>query len=99
MPTRLEVLLHRRKSAAAELFHRHITASASAGINPAVRRAANRLGRWGFVGIIQLKLYQIVDDFAWTNRDCQRTSGYFKAMGGRNRTRLCPIWAAIWQNL
>jgi hypothetical protein len=46
MPTRLEVLLQRRKSAAAELFHRHSTANASAGIKPAVMRAENRFGRW-----------------------------------------------------
>src|SRR5229473_1972742 len=53
MPTRLEVLLQRRKSAAAELFHRHITANASAGNKPAVMRAEKRLGRWESSGIIQ----------------------------------------------
>src|ERR1700731_2404216 len=53
MPTRLEVLLQRRKSAAAGLFHRHRKASTSAGSKPAVRRAANRSGRWDLVGIIQ----------------------------------------------
>src|ERR1700738_3109440 len=53
MPTRLEVLLQRRKSAAAELFHRHITANASAGNRPAVRRAEKGLGRWESSGIIQ----------------------------------------------
>src|ERR1700712_2654495 len=39
MPTRLDVLLQSRKSAAAELFHRPITANASTGRRPAVRRA------------------------------------------------------------
>src|ERR1051325_6296641 len=39
MPTRLEVLLQSRKSAAAGLLHRHIPASASIGIRPAVMRA------------------------------------------------------------
>jgi hypothetical protein len=53
MPTRLEVLLQRRKSAAAELFHRHITANASAGNKPAVTRAEKGLGRWESSGIIQ----------------------------------------------
>jgi hypothetical protein len=53
MPTRLDVLLQRRKSAAAGLFHRHITASASAGIKPAVTRAENGWGRLEFFGIIQ----------------------------------------------
>src|SRR3954470_24867424 len=53
MPTRLAVLLQRRKSAAAGLFHRHMTASASAGSRPAVKRAANRFARWEFFGIIQ----------------------------------------------
>jgi len=52
MPTRLEVLLQRRKSAAAELFHRHITASASAGSKPTVMRAGNGLEQWESVGII-----------------------------------------------
>src|SRR5260221_13791112 len=52
MPTRLEVLLQRRKSAAAGLFHRNITARASAGIQPVVRRAENGLSRWEFCGII-----------------------------------------------
>jgi hypothetical protein len=51
MPTRLEVLLQRRKSAAAELFHKHTTASAS--VKRAARRAGNRLGQWELVGIIQ----------------------------------------------
>src|ERR1700736_720874 len=39
MPTRLDVLLQRRKSAAAGLFHRQITPSASSGHSPAFRRA------------------------------------------------------------
>jgi hypothetical protein len=38
--------LQRRKSAAAGAFHRHITAKASAGIKPAVRRAEKGVGRW-----------------------------------------------------
>src|SRR5258708_1069574 len=53
MPTRLDVLLQRRKSAAAELFHRHGTGNPSAGSRPAVRREENGLGRWEFVEIIQ----------------------------------------------
>src|ERR1700710_2422235 len=44
MPPRLEVLLQRRKSACAALLHRHVTASASAGIKPAVAGAENTLG-------------------------------------------------------
>src|SRR3954466_3474549 len=39
MPTRLEVLLQSRKSAAAGLFHRHAAANASSGIRPGVMRA------------------------------------------------------------
>src|SRR5690349_4268497 len=54
MPTRLEVLLQRRKSAEAGLFHRHRSSIASAGIKPAVERSVDRLGRWEFAGIIQL---------------------------------------------
>src|ERR1700756_2256018 len=53
MPTRLEVLLQSRKSAAAGPFHRHRKASASAGSKPAVTRAANRLGRLDLLGIIR----------------------------------------------
>src|SRR5258705_12875905 len=53
MTTRLEVLLQRRKSAAAGPFHRHIAASASNGIKPAARRAENGWGRWESVAIIQ----------------------------------------------
>jgi hypothetical protein len=37
--------LQRRKSAAAEPFHRHVAASASAGIKTAVMRLENRVGR------------------------------------------------------
>src|SRR6266536_63167 len=43
MPTRLDVLLQRRKSAAAGLFHRQITASASAGSRPGIRRTKRGL--------------------------------------------------------
>src|SRR5438034_1999067 len=39
MPTRLEVLLQSRKSAAAGLLHRQAAANASIGIRPAVMRA------------------------------------------------------------
>src|SRR5260370_33223088 len=53
MPTRLAVLLQRRKSAAAELFHRHVKANASAGIKPGLRERGERLGRWESLGIIQ----------------------------------------------
>src|ERR1700738_5076358 len=53
MPTRLEVLLQRRKSAAAGLFHRHRNANASTGIKPAVMRTENGLRRWESFGIIQ----------------------------------------------
>src|SRR5882757_1958375 len=53
MPTRLEVLLQRRKSAAAGLFHRHRNASTSAGIKPAVMRTESGLRRWESFGIIQ----------------------------------------------
>src|ERR1700738_2291239 len=52
MPTRLEVLLQRRKSAAAGPFHRHRKASASAGSKPAVTRAESGLARWESLGII-----------------------------------------------
>jgi hypothetical protein len=64
MPTRLEVLLQRRKSATAGLLHRQITATASAGTGPAKMKAEKRLGRSEFFGIIFAKLYQIIDDFA-----------------------------------
>src|SRR5260221_4410157 len=39
MPTRLEVLLQSRKSAAAELFHSPTNANASTGARPAMIRA------------------------------------------------------------
>src|SRR3954462_13546366 len=39
MPTRLDVLLQSRKSAAAGLLHRPIAANANTGRRPAVRRA------------------------------------------------------------
>src|SRR6266702_8978988 len=39
MPTRLDVLLQRRKSAAAELFHSPASANASTGARPAMMRA------------------------------------------------------------
>src|ERR1700722_13533506 len=87
MPTRLDVLLQRRKSAAAELLHRHTAANASAGSKPAVMRGANRLGGWGFSGVIQVKLYQLIDDFAWTTRRCQRGWRCFQAEGYPNLTR------------
>src|SRR5882757_11423363 len=45
MPTLLEVLLQRRKSAAAEPFHRHATASASAGQRPVVARVERGMER------------------------------------------------------
>jgi hypothetical protein len=46
MPTRLEVLLQRRKSAAAGLVHKHSIANASVGITPAaVTQGESRLRR------------------------------------------------------
>src|SRR6266702_760823 len=39
MPTRLDVLLQRRKSAAAELFHSPASANATTGARPAMMRA------------------------------------------------------------
>jgi len=53
MPTRLEVLLQRRKSAAAGLFHRHIAASASTGIKPGIRRADRGLNARESVAIMR----------------------------------------------
>src|ERR1700744_6535613 len=51
MPTLLEVLLHRRKSAAAGLFQRHVITSARDGSR--VRRAGKGWRRWGMLGIIE----------------------------------------------
>jgi hypothetical protein len=65
MPTRLEVLLQSRKSAAADPFHRQATMND----RPATRAALKRLAVWGrrseSRGIITAKLYQDIDDFAW----------------------------------
>jgi len=131
MPTRLDVLLQRRKSAAAELFHRHITASASAGVKPAVTRAAralsvliesdpgssllfdafssrepvstsleNALGGRGDgdrLGSFPVKLYQLIDDFAWGTRAVNGRSGVF----GPRVPEFRPsgaVCTAIWKN-
>src|SRR6266700_1240531 len=77
MPTRLEVLLQRRKSAAAGLFQRHRTANASAGIEPAGRVAEIRLAWMEFQGVICGRLSQLIDDFARAARAVNRHSGTF----------------------
>jgi hypothetical protein len=64
MPTRLEVLLQRRKSAAAGLFQRQRTANASAGIEPVGSNAQIRLAWMEFQGVICARLSQLIDDFA-----------------------------------
>src|SRR5215475_6984915 len=48
MPTRLEVLLHRRKSAAAGLFPRQSRASASTNARPAAEKW-RRTELWGII--------------------------------------------------
>src|SRR5258708_8712547 len=83
MPTRLEVLLQRRKSAAAGLLHRHITASAATGTRPAAMRVEKRLGRTEFLKIIFAKLHQLIDDFAWASGSCQRRKVAFWGTGGQ----------------
>src|SRR5579872_828230 len=65
MPTRLDVLLQRRKSAAADPFHRQATANDRAGIKAAPRRFAVWGGKSESLGIIAAKLYQDIDGFAW----------------------------------
>src|ERR1700730_3529668 len=82
MPTRLEVLLQRRKSAAAEPFHRHRIASASAGTKPAVTRAEKGLGRRESSGIIQGSYINSL----MISRDrtgLSTAKGAFSAMGSR----------------
>jgi hypothetical protein len=53
MPTRLEVLLQSRKSAAAGLLHAHVTANASIGIRPAVMRAEREVKRRESFAVMQ----------------------------------------------
>src|SRR6185312_2464045 len=53
MPTRLEVLLQSRKSAAAGLLHRQAAPNASIGIRPAVMRAGREDKRRDFFPVMQ----------------------------------------------
>src|SRR5260370_33363472 len=87
MPTRLEVLLHRRKSAAAELHQRQSAANASGGIRPAAEFAENRWGRLESLDVICAKLSQFIDDFAWGGVHCQPPAQYFSRSGSFPLTR------------
>src|SRR5580704_17239262 len=98
MPTRLEVLLQRRKSAAAELFHRDITTSASAGSKPAVMRAENGLRRCEFLGIIQSSY---INSLMISREQAGPVNG-FGAFSGAARRKFHvfgPVCPAIWHNL
>jgi hypothetical protein len=64
MPTRLDVLLQRRKSAAAGSFHRQVKASTKAGARAAVMGFTVRVRASESFRIIEAKLYQFMDGFA-----------------------------------
>src|SRR5258708_37583989 len=98
MPTRLEVLLQRRKSAAAELLHRHIKANASAGIKPAAREWGIRLGRWEFSGIIQPSYINSLT-ISREPAGLSTAKRGFLGMGSRNPPRRRAVCAARWEKL
>src|SRR6267142_44692 len=99
MPTRLAVLLQRRKSAAAELFHRHATASASAGQSPYITRAKREAWGWESLAIMRrsyINSLTISRGRAGLSTPRGRVS---RAMGNRiplDIVLFCPL---IWQNL
>src|SRR3954467_947081 len=99
MPTRLEVLLQSRKSAAAGLLHRDAAANASSGIRPAVMRAERGDKRRESFPVMQrsyIKSLTISRDPAGPVNGRARLS---RAMGNRDSTCDSPFCAQIWQNL
>jgi hypothetical protein len=61
-------LLQRRKSAAADPFHRQADANSKADARAARRRFEALAGKSESFAVIEAKLYQDIDDFAcgWT---------------------------------
>src|SRR5580704_5216786 len=100
MPTRLAVLLQRRKSADADPFHRQASANSRAGDQEAVRRFAVWVRESESLGIIEAKLYQHIDDFAWgsstVKRNLARVSRHWSSLKPCNRRNVC---VAIWKNM
>src|SRR5439155_27238989 len=99
MPTRLEVLLQSRKSAAAGLFHRQAAANARIGIRPAVMRAGWGDKRRESIPVMQrsyIKSLTISRDPAGPVNGRARFS---RAMGNRDATCDSHFCARIWQNL
>jgi hypothetical protein len=99
MPTRLEVLLQSRKSAAAGLLHRHAAANASIGIRPAVMRAERGDERRESFAVMQrsyIKSLTISRGPAGPVNGRERLS---RAMGNRDATCDTHFCAQIWQNL
>src|SRR5689334_6553927 len=99
MPTRLEVLLQSRKSAAAGLFHRQAAANASIGIRPAVMRVRKGGKRRESFPVMQrsyIKSLTISRDPAGPVNGRARLS---RAVGNRDSTCDTQFCAQIWQNL
>src|SRR3569623_506324 len=99
MPTRLEVLLQSRKSAAAGLLHRQAAAKASAGIRPAimrVRRGDKRRESFPVMQRSYIKSLKISRDPAGPVNSRARLS---RPVGKRNDTCDVRFCAQIWQNL
>src|SRR3989442_15598965 len=99
MPTRLEVLLQSRKSAAAGLFHRQAAANASIGIRPAVMRAGRGGKRRESFAVMHrsyIKSLTISRELAGPVNGRARPS---PAMGNRDPPGGSPLFAPIWQKL
>src|SRR4030095_3043225 len=99
MPTRLEVLLQSRKSAAAGLAHRHVAANGNIGIRPAVMRAEKGDKRRESFAVMHrsyIKSLTISREPAGPVNGRARLS---RAMGNRDSTCDTRFCAQIWQNL
>jgi hypothetical protein len=91
MPTRLDVLLQSRKSAAAGPAHRHIAANASTDSKPARARRDNGMERWESSVIIQSST---INSWMISRDPPGAVNGH-----GTELTPVYPVCTAIWQNL
>src|SRR5215204_1592200 len=99
MPTRLGVLLQRRKSAAAEPFHRHATASASAGNRLRAARAERGVERVESIAGMQRSYIKLLKISRGGRGTVSAGTAIFAAMAAKFHPSIVPFCAAMWQNL
>src|SRR6476620_7267763 len=94
MPTRLAVLLQRRKSAAAEPFHRHATASASAGQSPDIARAKREAWGWESLAIMRRSYINSLTISRGRAGTVNAPGACFPRYGKQDSARYCPVLPA-----